>query len=147
MGIVAVDGRDGTAGLRRHAAERDADLCVNIFLIDPNPPDQEWTEIILRGIGIPHRLCVFPSAVLALQVLRTRTELAFDGVIVNSALPMLDIQEAVARLKNLPGLATAIFAVTIVNDYERDEAPPDCCVMMKPIDTKQLRALLAAVRR
>jgi CheY-like chemotaxis protein len=115
----------------------------NVLLIEPAPPDQRWMEMMLCDSGIPHTLRVFPTAALALTVLRQETDPTFDIVIVNVVLPMLDIGQAVAALRTLPVLSGATFAVTITAAYHREEVPPGCNALLKPVDVEQLQSLVA----
>ena len=111
--------------------------------IEPSPPDQRSMEHVLQESGLPHHLCVFSTEVSALTVLENDATARFDIVIVNVVLPMLDIREAIAKLRALPRLKEAKFAVTIGASHECDEVPEGCHVIMKPVDANQLRALLA----
>jgi CheY-like chemotaxis protein len=115
---------------------------VNILLVEPSPADRRWLELMLAEADIPHVLRAFPSALLALHVLGNEADHTFDVAIVNMMLPMLDIEDAVARLRSLPELAAAKVAITITAEHDYQYVPRGCHALMKPVDVEQLRAFL-----
>lgn len=62
---------------------------LRIVLIEPNPSDVRWLEIVLNDVGISHHIVRFSSAVQALSTIEPDEELTADLVVMAYGLPFL----------------------------------------------------------
>jgi hypothetical protein len=78
----------------------------------------------------------------AIEDCRTAPIGPVDVLIINVVLPVLDLAEALARLRELPGLAQARCAVTVLDDLDNAHIPAGCDTLTKPVTAEALRRFL-----
>lgn len=117
-------------------------MALQIVLIEPSAPARQWIRLMLREAGIPHDVREFRSVLVALQDLREGVMGKVDLVIVNIVLPVLEVSEAVARLRELPAVADAVCAITVLDEHDGNRIPNGCHALVKPVSTEALRTLL-----
>jgi CheY-like chemotaxis protein len=115
---------------------------IRILLIEPNPADVRWLEIVLDEARFSYELLRFSSAVQALAALRADEDLRVDVVILAFGLPFLAASEAIARLRALPQFAMVPIAVAVEDEHEIARVQGATHVLVKPIDAEQLHRTL-----
>lgn len=116
-----------------------------IVLIEPNPPDARWFELILEECGFPSHLTHFSSGRLAVQGL---PEMAPPGLIViESRLPILSLAEAMEQIRNIPDFCDVPIAVTVDDFHQQAEALRCGAIrcLIEPLDVEQVRSLIEKI--
>lgn len=114
---------------------------LRILLIGASDAQEYWIRGAIRESGVPHEVTSFSSAIAALDGWHTVSK-EIDVMFVNVKLPLLEIAEAVASLKRLPGLSSARVAVFVVDKSEIAAVPFGCHAVLMPGDPQDVVAVL-----
>jgi CheY-like chemotaxis protein len=117
-------------------------MSITVLLIEPSEPDRYWMQLMLRETGIEYTLHEFPSAIAALEDLAAAPIGPVDVVIVNVVLPVLEIGDAIARLRALRDLRDSRYAVTVLDEHDAIRIPRGCGTLVKPVSAEALRRFL-----
>jgi CheY-like chemotaxis protein len=114
---------------------------VRILHFEPNQPDSHWLRIVLDEMEVAYEMHQYNS------VGNFQADLlpAIDLVIVNHTMPLLEISDAIRRLRAVPSLAAIPIIVSISQDHEKTFAPDATGFLYKPADAGQMAALLALI--
>ncbi|WP_338847857.1 response regulator [Massilia sp. W12] len=148
--LLTCFGRDAVYRARRreredasHAAAH-AVRGAHLLLVDDNEVNQEVAQDILREIGVS--VAIAGNGEQALFMLRQQAQ-AYDGVLMDCQMPVMDGYEATRQLRRDPVLQSlpviAMTANAMVGDREKCLAAGMNDFVAKPIDVEQLYCTLA----
>jgi two-component system, sensor histidine kinase and response regulator len=131
---------DGTSGglITVHSISEHRRKGLTVLLADDNPVNCRMTSVMLEKAG--HRVSVVNDGAAALEAVRAA---AFDLVLMDVQMPVMDGLEATRRIRRLPGAAGRIPVIALTADAiqgadERCRAAGMNDYITKPIDRARL---------
>ena len=117
-----------------------------ITIIDPSEGDRYWFALVLRQMRLFPCIEVYETAIAAMNAFRSRP--APDLVLIEHVLPLLDFEDAVKRLRRIPGYENLPIAVFVSGEEPMAAQRQSAEIahrLFKPVSEQQICRLFAVL--